>query len=84
MKVERNFNKRSAPLVDVSQPHVSPGGGDALGVAVTIFPVAPDRLGEAEDVGCLRMHLTPAEAIEFGLNLVSAARTRLKQTGNLG
>lgn len=81
MRVERNFNKRTAPLVEVGQPHVAHGKGDALGVCATMWP-SPDHKDQA-DVGALRMHMTPAEALFFGMSLVAAARDRLKSIGKL-
>ncbi len=81
MKVERNFNRRSAPLVDVQAPFVQHGKGDALGVCAVIYPT--HEQDEREDVGALRMHMTPAEAIEFGLNLIAAGRDRLGAVGKL-
>ncbi len=79
MKIERNFNKRSASLVDVQQPHVIHSRGCALGVMVTAFPA--ERHAQRDEIGALRMHMTPEEAITFGLNLIAAGRDRLKAGG---
>ena len=79
MKIERNFNKRSAPLVDVQQPHVSHSKGCALGVMVTATPTEDQE--NRDEIGALRMHLTPEEAITFGLQLIEAARDRIKLSG---
>ncbi len=79
MKIERNFNKRSASLVDVQQPHVTHSRGCALGVMVTAFPAEGQE--QRDEIGALRMHLTPEEAITFGLQLIEAARDRIKISG---
>lgn len=81
MKIERNFNKRAAQLVDVQRPIVHHGKGDALGIAVMMAP-SHEQTGRS-DIGYLRMHLTPAEAIEFGLSLIHAGRDRLNAIGKL-
>lgn len=79
MKIERNFNKRSAPLVEVQQPHVTHSKGCALGFMVTAFPTEDQE--NRDEIGALRMHLTPEEAITFGLQLIEAARDRIKLSG---
>lgn len=76
MRIEKNFCKRTAPLVEVQMPHVSHGKGCALGIAVTAFPV-----DHREEIGVLHMHMTPEEAITFGLRLIEAARDRIKAGG---
>ena len=81
MKVERNFNKRAAQLIDVQQPHVAHGKGDPLGIGVTLF-TAPAQ-DNRDEVGSLRMHLTPEEALTFGSDLIAEARDRLKAQGKL-
>ncbi|WP_157122577.1 hypothetical protein [Bordetella flabilis] len=80
MKVDRNFNKRSAPLIDCG-PLIKHGRGDALGICVTLIPSA-DQVDRV-DIGDLRMHMTPADAIQFGLDLIAAGRDRLKAIGKL-
>ena len=80
MKVEQKFNKRSAPLVDCG-PSTIQGRGDALGVCVTLIPSAEQF--DRDDVGALRLHMTPAEAIDFGLDLIAAGKARLKAEGKV-
>lgn len=80
MKVDRNFNIRTAPLVDVQLPVVQHDKGDALGILVTLWPVVGNDISEnrPNNIGCLRMHLTPDEAITLGLSLIAAAQALLK------
>ena len=77
MIIERNFNKRTAPLVEVQPPTVRHGRGDALGVEVVFYPYPGKNPGQ------LRMHMAPAEAIAFGLELIAGGRDRLKAIGAL-
>ena len=76
MKFERNFNRRSAPLVPVQQPKVNHTRGSALGIIVTVVPSADveDRM----EIGALRMHMTPDEALSFAEQLIQAARESCK------
>ena len=80
MKFERNFNKRTAALVDVQQPQVSHGKGCDLGVKVTAFPSQEQE--DRMEIGELHMHMTPQEALTFGLDLIAAARDRMKSGGS--
>lgn len=70
MKVEKQFNKRAAELVEVQpSPVVHCGPQYALGVKVTFIRVTNDV-----DRSTLAMHLTPDEALGLALQLVEAAR----------
>ena len=81
MKFERNFNKRSAPLVPVQQPNVAHSRGSALGIIVTVVPSVD--VEDHMEIGALRIHMTPEDALSFALQLVEAARDRLKNGGAL-
>lgn len=77
MKVERQFNKRSAPLVECQQPVVQGYRGDVLGVYVCLYPhIARDSTNET---GVLRMHLAPKEALLMAQHLIAGAQEALRQ-----
>lgn len=69
MKIEKQFNKRAAALVDVQPPSVSTRPGLALGIRLT-FNRGPNDL----DNSTIAMHLTPDEALALALQLIAAAR----------
>ena len=46
---------------------------------VTAFPAEGQE--QRDEIVALRMHMTPEEAITFGLNLIAAGRDRLKAGG---
>ena len=75
MIVDKNFNKRGAPQIECS-PVVKHGRGSPRGLCATFM--ATYEQSQKVDVGDLQVHMTPDEAIEFGLNLIAAARARLK------
>lgn len=77
MKADQKFNKRSAPQIECT-PTVQHGRGDPLGVCATLFPTP-----EQTDHGNWQLHMTPSEAIEFGLALIAAGHARLKITGKV-
>lgn len=79
MRVEKNFNRKSATVIETQQPLVRMTAG--LGVHVMFYPVrGGDMVG---NIGCLRMDMTPSEALELAADLVQAAHGRLKNGGKL-
>lgn len=72
MKIEEKFNKRGAALVEVATPIMHSGPQYAEGVCVTF--------GEAYEAGDrdLHLHMTPAEAMDFAIELLRVARRMSK------
>ncbi len=81
MKVERNFNKRTAPLVEIRKPLIDHGKGDALGVQVVMIPADQDGTTSSVEIGVLRMHMTPQEALDHAENLITHAQALLAEQG---
>ena len=71
MRIDRQFNKRSAPLVELRHGFVDHGLHLGLGVRVRFFPVD-------NSIGCLAAHMTPHEALEMAEDLISHARKMLE------
>jgi hypothetical protein len=72
--MDRRFNKRAAQLVEVQEPFVSVGG--ALGIMLEFFPThEQERDGE---IGALRLHMTPTEAISLAHYLTGCAHRSIK------
>lgn len=70
MKIEKNFNLRTAELVDVQMPTVSTKGDLALGIKLQFFRQPTDI-----EMSRLSMHMTPDEALELACQLIWASRT---------
>lgn len=81
MRVDQNFNKRGTQLIDAQTPSVIHSCADALGIYCEIHPSSAQI--QHKDPGSLRMHMTPEEALTFGLNLIAAARGSLLAEGKL-
>lgn len=70
MKIEKQFNKRAAELIEVqSSPVVHCGPSYALGIKVTFIRAQNDV-----DRSTIALHLTPAEAIDMAVQLIQAAQ----------
>lgn len=72
MRMDQKFNKRTAQLIEIQNPHVKSDGIFALGMAVSFYSLP------GEETGTLNLHLTPLEALAFAENLISCARLSLK------
>ena len=68
MRVEKNFNLRSAPLIEVVSAEVSTPAGHALGIKVLFKPTYLQ-----EGFGTLAAGFTPDEARDLGERLIRAA-----------
>jgi hypothetical protein len=64
MRIEKNFNKTSAKLIDVPPSNIITGSALALGVKVSF---------QAADGTSLSIHMSPSEAANFGRSLSAAA-----------
>lgn len=74
MQVEKNFNLKSAQVVETQQPSVRMVSDP--GIQVTFLDKRT-----LNDVGALRMEMSPDEALLFAADLVQAARGRLRNGG---
>jgi len=70
MKVDEKFNKRAAKLVDVNAVMVRASPSSPEGVEMEFF----EKHGDQRD---LRVHLTPKEAIDLAMELLSKAHQKL-------
>jgi hypothetical protein len=73
MKIEKQFNKRAAELVEVQSPLIHQGPQYALGVKVTFVRVTNDI-----DRSTIAMHMTPDEALGFAVQLLQAVQRLTK------
>lgn len=69
MKIEEKFNKRTAALVPVTSPQVKASPALAKGIKVTFWA------SDTNDTRAIAMHMTPAEAHAFAIELLKAAAT---------
>lgn len=68
MRIEKNFNKARAELVEVQAPIIQTGGALSLGIKATFLRAMPDPQSDA-----IAMHMTPNEAFKFGHSLIAAS-----------
>lgn len=66
MRIERQFNIRTAKGIEVDEPTIATGpGNSALGIKV--------RFKASHAADGIAMHLTPDEALKLGRRLIAAA-----------
>lgn len=66
MRAEKNFNRRTAELIEVQSVEVSAPSGHALGLNMCIKSALQPSL-------TLSLHMTPDEAFKLGQRLMAAA-----------